>query len=386
MSATEVRQRLSKLAEWRGRLTELSSLQRHLRAEVKSSRGFFSLEGALSFGELARRLKVNWHEVDRFLGKGKPCGGRLLERLGKVDHFAEVCTRIKRLSAGVPDRVRGLAAFSAEVIDLALDLHKMHLLCQPECSQTAFAAAFTPHSELVAGVFNFSEQAFRALEDDAKREEIRAKFADGGWRTELELVLRDQSKTVVLLQAELHRLVEQLLPTHKLRRCVAAALKVHRTTLTLALKGKAGEALRQLVERARALVGAQAQETAGAVPTAQALEQLGGETSPLGVRFVLGPQSFREIEGDLGDEGIAYIRRIIELARLLLNLCAQLKDEAVRGRVRESLLREVEELQLAIRLFTVHFPNQLTALHQDQRLTWFRRVKQSGPQPKPKRR
>ena len=104
--------------------------------------------------------------------------------------------------------------------------------------------------------------------------------------------------------------------------------------------------------------------------TASLIGTLGGETSPLGIKFVLSPASFKEIEGEISTDLIPFSKRLLELCRAVLNILSQLKADDVRRRVRETLGPEIEELELTIRLFTKEFPNRLTPLIHGQRINW----------------
>lgn len=105
-------------------------------------------------------------------------------------------------------------------------------------------------------------------------------------------------------------------------------------------------------------------------PVQSIVETLGGETSPLGVRYVLGPDSFREIEVEQVREFAPLLKRQLALTRALLNIGAQFKDDRDRRTLARAASHEVEELELAIRIFTNEVPSNLTTLHRDQRITW----------------
>ncbi len=106
------------------------------------------------------------------------------------------------------------------------------------------------------------------------------------------------------------------------------------------------------------------------VPLSTVLEAHGGETSLTGVRFVLGESSFVEIDLDPPQDLVAFIERQIELVRGLLNVLTQIRDPVTRKKIQGRIGRQVEELDLAIRLFSAVHPNQLTRLHDDQRNAW----------------
>jgi len=113
------------------------------------------------------------------------------------------------------------------------------------------------------------------------------------------------------------------------------------------------------------------QEVTGtAVPLTELLETHGGELSPLEVGSVIGSASFVKIDLDPSEDMIKLIERQIEILRGMLNLLAQIRDDHVRALVRTRIGPQVEELELAIRLFSDIHPNRLTSLHDSQRRAW----------------
>lgn len=139
-----------------------------------------------------------------------------------------------------------------------------------------------------------------------------------------------------------------------------------------------GEKAGQLIDKEVVSVRAKKKTVTKAVDQQTGIKQLAGEVSPLGVKYVLGPEFFQAIEvaklaSFQGAEDLAQLTKSqLELARALLNICTQIKDTKIRQKIQKLLGREVEELHLAIRLFTVENPNGLTPIFQAQRETWFR--------------
>lgn len=107
-----------------------------------------------------------------------------------------------------------------------------------------------------------------------------------------------------------------------------------------------------------------------AAPLSEVLSAHGGETSPLGIPMVLGEKSFVLIDLDPSEELIVTVERLVQTLRGLLNLLAQIRDDHMRDLVRKRLSPQIEELELAIRLFSDVHPNRLTKLHDDQRRAW----------------
>jgi len=103
------------------------------------------------------------------------------------------------------------------------------------------------------------------------------------------------------------------------------------------------------------------------------LRNFDGETSPLGVRFVLGPKSFKQLEVEASQTAklINLIKETIEQCRRLLNMASQISDDNIRVLIRKSILgKEIEELELAMRLFSERYPNKLLELNSQQRAFW----------------
>jgi hypothetical protein len=161
-------------------------------------------------------------------------------------------------------------------------------------------------------------------------------------------------------------LLRELRERYKHDAVVGRMTGVYRKRLPEIEAGRASVAMTtKFVEAAESIE----KEQAGAVP-GNVMEALGGETSPLGVQYVLGPVSFKQLDVQEMQEFMPILRRAIERARAMLNIAAQFRSEESRARLQREAAREVEELELAIRLFTAQFPNRLTELHDAQRLTW----------------
>jgi hypothetical protein len=97
------------------------------------------------------------------------------------------------------------------------------------------------------------------------------------------------------------------------------------------------------------------------------LDTVAGETSELGVRWTLGPDSFRQLNLMLAGEIVEPARQIVRLARAYLNIITQADNPELRAGIQKTLGPEVDELYLAIQLFVTKIPSELTDLIEEQR-------------------
>lgn len=359
------------ISEQRDRVRTLRGLQAELRSVLDERRE----RERLTVGTLASNIGVGWNEIKEFLsGRRTFCGGKILAASTAYVERRDLRDAIERAARGLSDRMRGLAGCPVEAIDLAFALEDAHEAHAPELTQEEFAQCFESAAPIVLGALQASQESLHALRGDGGQS-LRDALASDVLVTHLRNAQAAKRDRIAGKAAIAHDLLGNLATRFQFREQQARALGVHRTTLAAVLRGSASEGtVDELIAKAKQLLGERdAAIPAAAAPAAaptSALEQHGGETSPLGVRFVLGPNSFRELDGDPGAGGIAFARRQLELTRLTLNLLAQLNDPATRRHVREALGPEVEELELSVRLFTVEHPNRLTELHQAQRETW----------------
>jgi hypothetical protein len=178
------------------------------------------------------------------------------------------------------------------------------------------------------------------------------------------------------------KLVEPLLERYGDKSMVAKALGIHRNSLYDALGGRASvEHTQKLIQKAERLSRARAPaakpepeqkpppEPAPA-PDRDVWSVIGGTTTDEGVQFVLTEESFQELEHiplvALRDS----LRKVLPVARLLLNIGSQCKDKQAREILQEALGPEVQELAIAIREFTFAHPNRLLELYDSQRQVW----------------
>lgn len=365
-------QPLDELQGKRQRTLELAALQREMRAALT----LHKKHSGLTMDGLARELSRRSNDISEFLeGSHAICGGQILNAVTRIIKRDDLRSHILKTASGLSDRARGLASFSTEVINLLFDLQETHRKDASEVPFRQFARCFAPHEETVARSITSDLKAIQKLEDPAVRGSIATLLSSGEWRSKLNStgIPPDTVERFVRATSSLQEILTGW-------RNVARALNIGETTLHNARKGDVAEKSMDLLLRsAERLLTTKAEHTTS--PDRSIIERLGGETSPLGVPYVIGKNSFKSIAGDPGKEGIAFTRRSIAVTRAMLNVLAQLEDPSLREHIRTELGAEVEELDLAIRLFTAKYPNRLTQLHDDQRATW---LKTTSPDPKRK--
>lgn len=375
---------LEKLRNERMWTLEFACLQRDLRTAIDATR---SKRGDLGVSEFARQLGVQWTQAARYLeARSAVSGGAILQKLTVYVGRPDLAEKISALATKLPDRVRSIGLFPDVTIHTVYDLRDAYARHTETLTQEDFTGLFAPHETVVLGMFHCAAEALHELDDAAVAEAIRGVLQHA-----------DFDARIADLKATVHARIKQksdafrvLLGTlqKKLgtRGAVASALGVSASIIPMALSGNIYEStLDKLLANAQPLMDGKHvlvpdghgievdthkhSRTNAEVPPL--IDQC-GETSPLGIRFVLSPQSFREIEGRVSKDDIAFAARAIETARALLNLFAQVKDPKIRQEIRRALSGEVEELNLALRLFTDAHPNKLTSLYAAQRETWAR--------------
>jgi hypothetical protein len=95
-----------------------------------------------------------------------------------------------------------------------------------------------------------------------------------------------------------------------------------------------------------------------------------GEVSPLGVRFVLGPESIRRVSGSPGKLGVAFARRQLRLAHIVSERLMFVKVGTPAYGVAIQIGPEIEEIELAIRSAEAVKMPLIVDMNQGQRLTW----------------
>lgn len=367
------------LAVQKEKVLALSGLQRELRAAVLRLR---KEAPKPPWKKLASKLRVSWQDLNKLVNRRQTlCGGKTLAKLTSGLERVDLVDRITIAASGLSSPLRGLAAFSPEVIELAFGVREEFVRTGRKGeTHASFSKRFKPSDKLVLGLLIGAKQSLIACERSETRNRIRSLFSFN------QVVRTKPSSSAAKAPEEpdFNTLYERLYAVHGSARAIARLLKCSTRTLTRVCKGLAlPETKANLIARAmECLAGYLASPGLAAATVAKPtsgtsekglndlLERHGGGRSPLGVKYVLGPDSFRAIKYEPGADLIAFVKSQIETLRGLLNLLAQIKNDQVRARVREGLSREIEELELALRSFTAEFPNLLTPLYEGQRQFW----------------
>ena len=297
------------------------------------------------------------------------CGGMTFNLLVKRLNAHSVAERISSLARILPTQLLALTLFSKPIIDLVFDLKEV----RGSLVQTNHRSVheFGPHKKLVENLLRCSRKALRHVEDQTHFSEMRTlvnKLMSG------EKVEHTFSKH----EDGLAQMFSLLLKRYHNQRAVSLALGMRHSTIGNALRGQASEKdTARVFEGCKRLLKIEVLKEPADRPNEAAPEdsqkEYEGETSKRGVRFVLGPKSFKqlEVEISLAPPLINLIKGTVEQCRRLLTLATQINDDKVRGAVRQSVLsKEIEELELAIRLFSQMYPNKLLELNNQQREFW----------------
>jgi len=378
----------STLAGYRQKVLRLAVLQQKLFDAVQVAFVLFKQKhgGEATVGKFARELSLPWSDVNKSLKRQQAvCGGKILTNLTAAINDTNLKRCIQETSVGLPDRVQGLALFSPEVINLALDL-KIAFAQETERFNTErFTALFGAQQAVVKRVLLLANDGLTELKKKPVRQKIQNILCDPEWHKRLNQAHREFTEMLQRKGEKLKELTRQLRPYFASVEKLARTLEVHPSTLNEACRGQASEqTVDMLLTAARDLLLAQSENLRSSLviepkpPTAgKLLKQHGGITTKQGVKFVLTPETFQELEGDPGNAFVNYARRAFEMTRFVLNVGAQIQNSRVRKRIREELGSEVEELYAAIEVFSFAHPNSLLPIYKAQRET-FRRKGNGG--------
>lgn len=367
---------IAELRAMRDRLCALARLQAKLLVALRAD---FHQSG-MTKNAYATSLGVSHGEVHRCLDEGKVVSNdKLLTSLSQ--HIGSALTEeMRRGLVGLNERSRGLIACPPEAIAAAFDLKEAYATVAAKGNTVPFCELFGTYGELVDGALNDHAYKIAELGDAAVRDAVRNHLSSD-WRERFTAIMaRNTSDRAVLAQtfAELDR---QLRPRFASMEEYARIFGVSPSTCRGALRGETTAAqTTELIATARRLLRNE-DEPADPVPPAtpaakvraptlaQVLERHGGVTSAHGIPFVLTSESFEMIDGDPGDAFVTLTQQQLRLARGLLNIAAQLKDDHIRGRIRVALTPEVNELNASIGMFTFAHPSKLTETYDAQRRT-----------------
>lgn len=382
------RERLARQRVALVRITELvAEIRLNLRARLDNS--------SLKLSDVSRATHMTPGLLGNFLsGVIAICGGRRFSGLVQLLDMNEQGEEILRLSEGMSERMVSVSSFGPEVVALFFDLMDAFVLAGDKVTMDTFAEVFGPDVELVVGVLKMSHTALDHIKDKHVRDRIEGVLLE----PEFNLRVQEQreKRSAVNVQ-KLRELINELNKRFGMFKITAQKLEVSESTLRNALRGgSSAETYVIIFAKAEEVLASPADDAAGSdeslVASAAAVspspavqggplaesfdsadrlfDAVGGKTSPSGAKWVLGPDVMRELKIHLAGEMVAPLCRHIEIVRAMLNMLAQCDNDDLKKRAMESVGPELEELQLAMQLFSAKYPNQLTALHEERRLQW----------------
>jgi len=318
-----------------------------------------------SWGVIAAQTASKALRVKAFAeGEQALCAGRFMRSLvGKYLNRPELATEIEALSNQLESRALSVALLPSTGINLYFDL--LELAEKSNLGLEKFSQIFGPQAEAVRQSLNRDFDGLKLL--DRNRAHIQALLKDAEFRQVLERTVAQEHQTVREQAQRFNELFKQLGFVSQAAAC--GPLECKPGLISDVMRGNpdrfpSNELYSELVAKAESLLAARGKEKEKVEPPA--IPALGTTTSE-GVRFVLTPQIFKLLEGDPGEDAVAFAIRQMEMTRASLNLLAQVKDYRLRAKIRKSLGREVEETYLAIRLFTETYPNALVEVYQGMR-------------------
>jgi hypothetical protein len=358
-------------AENFGTFAEQLKLFARLQSELREAAKKYYQESGDTLNTMARTARIPWGSLKNFLdGDTTLGGGRGLRGLTDLLGCIELGNQIEQLGTSIGDRHKGVATNPPEVVEVVLRMLEVWLHNAEGMTQAVFSQVFLPHDELVVGILTAKSEAMRSLRqpelraaliqqlDDPELPQFLKKAAEQDWQQR-----QQQAQKVLDLE-------KALLPHYEDKLKLAAALGFSYSSLRNAEKGEAGaETYAQMIERAQYLLhrhGDSPSVASSATPPDE-FGGLAGITTEDGVRFVLTPASFQQLELVPLVELRNALKRSIEITRGLLNLAAQQKDEQARAVLQEELGKEVRDLEYALRQFTFAHPNELLPLYEDSR-------------------
>ncbi len=377
--STDSQSLLAATREQHRKVLELATLQVMVRETLE---GVVAKAEGQSLDSLTRPHGINGVEVQSFLDRKRVImSGRVLACVLALVECPSMDSDFAGVMQGLNPRYARLARLNKPAIDTVFRLRELQVRF-PDVDTRSVASVFGDHANLYVSVVNAGTDALTAFEDPSTREAVLA-VLDDGVDERIRALVAEKAERIQAASSELRGLLDTLLDRYPTRKDQAEALGVKRPHVQKALGGQLSiDVIRRLIEAVRELMASESApsppaptppprgERGFAATLSAVLERHGGATSAEGVTFTLGEDSFVEIDLDPTEDLIALVQRHIEHTRGLLNLLAQIRDDATRHKVRERIARQVEELGLTIRLFSDIHPNRLTRLHDDQRRAW----------------
>ncbi len=369
------------------RITELLTL-----VKSKLKQRLESTVDVVKLSDVAKATGMHPALIDGFLkGATAICSGKRLTALvAFVDARAEG-EEIVQLGDGISERMISISCFGPEVVEFVFDLFDAHAhIGAGKVTFETFASAFGEQAKIVQGILNMKHDALDHARDESVRDQIMNLLIDDDLR---DRVFKQQESRSSEHVQRLRNYVTALTRKYQTMKIVSEMLGFSESTLRGALRGEsAAETYEAMIAKAVELLGGEVAvepvvpivaKAAAVTPThvsGSSIESVGsadalfdlvaGKRSPQGVKWVLGPDVFRELKIHLGGEMVEPLCRYIEIVRALLNLLAQCDNEELKRRAVTRIGPELEELWLAVQLFSAKYPNQLTELNEERRQTW----------------
>lgn len=359
----------------------LAIYQRELRIAVAKK----MKDDAITIAKLSDHVKTGWTELRDFLNCERAiCVDRVVTNLCKYAEIEHLSTKILNAAKDLSMKVQGISVLTVNIINL---IFLVQTEFQKHCDSLTiktFALIFVGYEKVVMNILQFNKKLLQNL-DDVCIAKISEVVESDNFSEMCKIAQTSKAHNNSRKATELEKLVAQLQSCFNTTDELANKLGYSKSALKSALKGDVtvgDETYNTMILKAKKLLkinnnGIEKQVSQTMTPndgSVNRLNSLAGSTSKLGVKYILGPDDFNKIklQSTLDEAQIAELAKsALERARALLNICTQIKDKKVREKIVNSLGPEVEEMHLAIRLFTSENPNGLSGIFLGQRETWF---------------
>ena len=437
--STKNEQALLQLEEQRRKVIELAELQIQLRLALN----VYLQKTGMTLNAFAQAIDAGWAQIAKVAqGTGAVSASETLEAICREIDASDLQTSIEESAVGLNSRIVSLAINDPDVINLAFDLKKLHEAWRGRIKAKQLAEFFAPHQDVFQGVISGTRSVYDKLEDEEVYVHLTDILEDPDLDNKIEEAIAQHTRHKAakverfksfLEQMPLEQRIDQAreldMPTQSLHEILSGKMSIayiEQSTRKIQrwLKRQEQNELAEAVieidqetdddtEKPRTEPADPPRESAPAhdfepvpepepsdnckdcehagtngqpvpeaplKPTArELLEAFSGETSPLGVRFVLTPDSFQDIDLDPGESFMQWAVGALEMARLALNFASQIKNDRLRAEIQARLAPQVEELTLTINAFSVKYPNRISSLNESQRQTWASQTKTTNP-------
>lgn len=362
----------------REKVLQLSALQKELREAVAIKMERENVNLAC----LSNHVKTGWNELRDFLKCERAiCVERVVKNLCNYVKLGHLANKIIDAANGLPMKIQGISVLSEKVINLIYELHMEFQKHSKVLTIKTFASIFTPYNSVAVDLLQFNRKNLLNL-DKIAAAKINEILHNDNLTKMCQKAQNSEIESKAVKAHKLGDLVTQLLPYFNNTEDLAEKLGFSKSALKAALDGDVtvgDETFKTMIKEAEKLLKINATEPIEKVPKVHiafdnTLINGFGSISKLGVKYVLGPNDFKAIELQTSQDEVQIIgltERALERARALLNICTQIKDPKIKGKISNVLGPQLEEMVLAIRLVTSENPNGLTGIFQGQRETWY---------------